>query len=175
MAIDDRSWQAAPPGEAAAAEPASRQTARPGAAAKGRYLFFGHVLDTLSRGAAFRGYFARFLSVSAGVIAFAGVVGLLDAWQFTSRQQASGIIGGFAYMFLLAAGIYMVVHAMVSGPAMIGREPSIFSSGPAPSPALRAPRPPSPMRPIARRSSRRETAPKAGAPQPRRSTQEASA
>lgn len=113
MAIDDRSWQATPHGKAAAAEPASRRAARPGAAARGRYLFFGHVLDTLSRGAAFRGYFARFLGVAAGVIAFAGVVGLLDAWQFTSRQQASGIVGGFAYMLLLAAGIYMVAHAMV--------------------------------------------------------------
>lgn len=112
MTVDNRPWQAAP-GEADAPEPASRQAARPGGEGVRRYLFFGHVIDTLSRGSAFRGYFARSLRVSAGVIAFAGVVGLLDAWQFTSRQQASGIVGGFAYMLLLAAGIYMVVHAMV--------------------------------------------------------------
>jgi hypothetical protein len=78
-----------------------------------RYLFFGHVVDTLGQGAAFRSYFSRFLKIAAAGIAFAGVVALFNAWQFTSHQESSGIVGGIAYMFFLAAGIYMVVHATI--------------------------------------------------------------
>jgi hypothetical protein len=77
------------------------------------YLFFGHVLDSLARGSTFRSYFARFLRIAAGVIVFTGIIALFDAWKFTSRQEAAGIIGGIAYMFCLAAGFYMVVHAAI--------------------------------------------------------------
>jgi len=79
----------------------------------GRYLFFGQVIDTLARGSAFRTYFSRFLKIAAAVIAFAGLVALFNAWQFTSRQEASGIIGGIVYMFFLSTGLYMVLHATV--------------------------------------------------------------
>jgi len=78
-----------------------------------RYLFFEHVLDSLARGSTFRSYFARFLKIAAAVIAFAGLIALIDAWKFTSRQEAAGIIGGIAYMFFLATGFYMVVHAAI--------------------------------------------------------------
>jgi hypothetical protein len=78
-----------------------------------RYLFFGHVIDTIARGSAFRSCFSRFLKIAAAGIAFAGLVALFNAWQFTARQEASGIIGGIAYMFFLATGIYMVVHATI--------------------------------------------------------------
>lgn len=78
-----------------------------------RYLFFGHVIDTLSRGSAFRIWCSRFLRISAAGVAFAGLVALFDAWQFTSRQEASGIFGGIVYMLFLLAGIYMVVHATI--------------------------------------------------------------
>jgi hypothetical protein len=78
-----------------------------------RFLFFGNVIDTLARGSAFRTYFSRFLKIAAAGIAFAGIVALFNAWQFTARQEASGIIGGIAYMFFLATGIYMVVHATI--------------------------------------------------------------
>jgi len=77
------------------------------------YLFFGHVIDTLAQGSAFRGYFARFLRISAAVIVFAGLVALVDAWKFISRQEAAGILGGIVYMVCLAAGVYMVVHATI--------------------------------------------------------------
>jgi hypothetical protein len=78
-----------------------------------RYLFLGCVLDALARGSTFRSYFARFLKIAAAVIAFTGLVVLLDAWKFTSRQEAAGIVGGIAFMFCLAAGFYMVVHAAI--------------------------------------------------------------
>jgi hypothetical protein len=79
----------------------------------GRYLFFGDVLDALARGSNFRSYFARFLKIAAAVIAFTGLVALFDAWKFTSRQEAAGVIGGIAYMFFLVTGFYMVVHAAI--------------------------------------------------------------
>ena len=78
-----------------------------------RYLFFEHVHDSLARGSTFRSYFARFLKIAAAVIAFAGLIALIDAWKFTSRQEAAGIIGGIAYMFFLFTGFYMVVHAAI--------------------------------------------------------------
>lgn len=78
-----------------------------------RYLFFGQVIDTVAQGSAFRTYFSRLLKISAAVIVFAGLVALFNAWQFTSGQEASGIIGGIAYMFFLTTGIYMVVHATI--------------------------------------------------------------
>lgn len=113
MTIDHRPWHAAAVAEANAPEPTSRQHAGKGAAGVERYLFFGHVLDSLARGSNFRGYFARFLKIAAVVIAFTGLVALFDAWKFTSRQEAPGIIGGIAYMFFLATGFYMVVHAAI--------------------------------------------------------------
>ena len=113
MTIDNRPWQAAVPADTDAPEPTARQPARQGAVAVGRYLFFGQVIDTLARGSAFRTYFSRFLKIAAAVIAFAGLVALFNAWQFTSRQEASGIIGGIVYMFFLSTGLYMVLHATV--------------------------------------------------------------
>ena len=65
-------------------------------------VFFRKVIDTIARGSAFRTYFSRFLKIAAAGIAFAGLVALFNAWQFTARQEASGIIGGIAYMFFLA-------------------------------------------------------------------------
>jgi len=78
-----------------------------------RYLFMRSVIEALGRGASFRLYFARFLRIAAVGIAFAGLVTLIDAWKFISRHEAAGIIGGISYMIFFAAGIYMVVHAMV--------------------------------------------------------------
>ncbi len=76
-----------------------------------RYLFFGRVLDALGQGDVFRSWFSRIIRILAAGTALAGIVVLFRAWQFTSRQQASGIIGGMVFMLFLAAGIYMVVHA----------------------------------------------------------------
>jgi len=111
MTIDNRPWQAAVPAETDPREPTSRPPGRQGAVAVGRYLFFGQVIDTIARGSAFRTCLSRFLKIAAAVVAFTGLVALFNAWQFTSRQEASGIIGGIVYMFFLSTGIYMVVHA----------------------------------------------------------------
>jgi hypothetical protein len=113
MTMDNRPWQEAVPGESNAAETTSQPPARQGAASMDRFLFFGNVIDTIAQGSAFRTYFSRFLKIAAAGIAFAGIVALFNAWQFTARQEASGIIGGIAYMFFLATGIYMVVHATI--------------------------------------------------------------
>lgn len=96
-----------------AAGPASRPTAAQGAFALDRCLFFGRVLDTLARGSAFGAYVSRGLKIAAAGIAFTGLIALFNAWQFTARQEASGIIGGIIYMFFLFTGIYMVVHAII--------------------------------------------------------------
>lgn len=56
---------------------------------------------------------SRLLKIATAGIAFTGVVALFNAWQFTARQEASGIIGGIAFMFFLIAGVYMVAHAFV--------------------------------------------------------------
>ena len=113
MTMDNRPWQEAVPGEADAAGTTSRPSARQGPASMDRYLFFGHVIDTLARGAAFRAYFSRFLKIAAAGVAFAGLVALFNVWQFTAGQEASGFIGGIAYMCFLITGIYMVVHATI--------------------------------------------------------------
>jgi hypothetical protein len=113
MTMNNRPWQETVPGEANAAETTSRPPARQRAASMDRFLFFGNVIDTIARGSAFRTYFSRFLKIAAAGIAFAGLVALFSAWQFTARQEASGIIGGIAYMFFLTTGIYMVVHATI--------------------------------------------------------------
>ena len=113
MTMNNRPWQAAVPDETNAAETTSRPPARQRAASMDRFLFFGNVIDTIARGSAFRTYFSRFLKIAAAGIAFAGLIALFSAWQFTARQEASGIIGGIAYMFFLTTGIYMVVHATI--------------------------------------------------------------
>ena len=113
MTIDHRPWNTAAGAGADAPEPTARQHVGQGPSGIDRYLFFGDVLDTLARGSTFRSYFARFLKIAAAVIAFAGLIVLIDAWKFTSRQEAAGIIGGIAYMFFLVAGFYMVVHAAI--------------------------------------------------------------
>jgi hypothetical protein len=59
MTMNNRPWQAAVPDEANAAETTSRPPARQGAASMERYLFFGHIIDTIARGSAFRTYFSR--------------------------------------------------------------------------------------------------------------------
>lgn len=113
MTTDNRPMHPAAGADISADEPLSRPSRKQGAAAVNSYLFFGHVIDTLAQGSAFRGYFARFLRVSTVVIVFAGLVALLDAWKFVSRQEASGILGGLAYMVCLVAGVYMVAHAVI--------------------------------------------------------------
>lgn len=100
-------------------EPASPPASRQGAATMDRYLFFGDVIDTLAQGSVFRAHFARFLKIAAVGIAFAGLVALFHAWKFTVRQEASGIIGGIAYMFCFATGVYMAVHATILRAAQI--------------------------------------------------------
>ena len=113
MTTDNRPIPSAAAADVHAPEAASRPAAKQGAATMEGYLFFGHVIDTLAQGSAFRGYFARFLRISAAVIVFAGLVALVDAWKFISRQEAAGILGGIVYMVCLAAGVYMVVHATI--------------------------------------------------------------
>ncbi len=113
MAIDDHTWKQAIPAEGAVSEPVRRSSAKGKDGSFGRFLFLEHVIDTLSRGSAFRTWFSRFLKIAAAITAFAGLVALFNAWQFTGRQEASGIIGGILYMFFLSAGIYMVVHAAI--------------------------------------------------------------
>lgn len=112
-AASNRPWQAAAPGEADAPETASRPAERQGTETLERILFFGRVIDAIARGSVFRTWFSRFLKIAAGGIAFAGLVAVFNAWQFTARQEASGIIGGIVYMFFLAVGVYMVVHAAI--------------------------------------------------------------
>lgn len=111
MTIDGRPWQRTTPDAAGAAETTPRPPAGYGVGTMERYLFFGRVIDTLARGSSFRAWFSRFLKVAAAGIAFAGLVALFNAWQFTARQEASGIVGGIVYMLFLVAGVYMVVHA----------------------------------------------------------------
>jgi len=113
MAIDNHTWKQATTAEGGASGPTSRLSARHGEAVVDRVLFFGQVINTLARGCAFRTWFSRFLKIAAAVAAFAGLVALFNAWQFTARQEASGIIGGILYMIFLSAGIYMVVHATI--------------------------------------------------------------
>jgi hypothetical protein len=113
MTRNNQPWQEAVPGGANGVETTPRQPERQGTASMERYLFFGHVIDTIARGSAFRTYFSRFLKIAAAGIAFAGIIALFNAWQFTARQEPPGIIGGLTYMFFLATGIYMVVHATI--------------------------------------------------------------
>lgn len=123
MTTSHQPWQAAAAADTGAAEPASRSTATRGTFSLDRCLFFGRVVDTLGRGSAFRTYIALSLKIAAAGIAFTGLIALFNAWQFTSRQEASGIIGGLAYMFFLVAGVYMVVHATILRAGVIASLP----------------------------------------------------
>lgn len=113
MTISNAPVEAAGAVDGDAAEPTSRPTGYQGAFGSDRWLFFGRVVDALARGSAFRDYMSRLLKIAGAGIAFTGLIALFNAWQFTSRQEASGIIGGIMYMLFLAAGIYMVVHAFI--------------------------------------------------------------
>ncbi len=111
MTIDNHAWKQAVSAKAQAPETAAQSTASQGTAAVDRCLFFGKVIDAIAHGHVFRTYLSRFLKIAAAVIAFTGLIALFNAWQFTSHQEASGIIGGIVYMLFLSTGIYMVVHA----------------------------------------------------------------
>lgn len=113
MTISNRTIQTSGAVDANCAEPTTTATAPQGAFSMDRCLYFGRVIDALARGREFRNHASRFLKIAAAGIAFTGLIALFNAWQFTSRQEASGIIGGIAYMFFLVIGIYMVVHAII--------------------------------------------------------------
>lgn len=113
MTTDNRPWQTTVPNPAVAAKATSRPPAERRSPTMERYLFFGRVIDNLAQGSVFRTWFVRLLKVAAAGIAFAGLIALFNVWQFTSHQEAAGIIGGIVYMLFLVAGVYMVVHAMI--------------------------------------------------------------
>ncbi len=78
-----------------------------------RYLFMKPVLDSLADGAFFRKHFAMCVRIGAAVAAMAGLVGFVNAWNFTAHLEPARIPGGIIYMLSLAAAVYMAVHTML--------------------------------------------------------------
>ncbi len=78
-----------------------------------KYLFMKPVLDSLANGPFFRKHFALCVRIGAAVAAMAGLVGFVNAWNFTAHQDAGRIPGGILYMLFLAAAAYMAVHTLL--------------------------------------------------------------
>ena len=78
-----------------------------------KYLFMKPVLDSLANGLFFRKYFALCVRIGAAVAAMAGLVGFVNAWNFTAHLEPARIPGGIIYMLFLAAAVYMAVHTML--------------------------------------------------------------
>ena len=78
-----------------------------------KYLFMKPVLDALADGAFFRKQFALCVRIGAVVAAVAGLVGFVNAWNFTAQLDAGRIPGGILYMLFLAAAAYMAVHTLL--------------------------------------------------------------
>ncbi len=78
-----------------------------------KYLFMKPVLDALADGPFFRRKFALCVRIGAAVAAMAGLVGFVNAWNFTSQLDAGKIPGGILYMLFLAAATYMAVHTLL--------------------------------------------------------------
>ncbi len=78
-----------------------------------KYLFMKPMLDALADGAWFRKRFALCVRAGAVVAAVAGLVGFVNAWNFTAQLDAGRIPGGIIYMLTLAAAAYMAVHTML--------------------------------------------------------------
>lgn len=110
MTSYSRPWQTDRP---AAAETGGSSQAASGAGTAERFLFFGRVIESLASGHALRNWATRLLKAAAAGAAFTGLFLLFDAWQFASRHEAAGVLGGIVYMLFLAAGVYMVVHATI--------------------------------------------------------------
>jgi len=78
-----------------------------------KYLFMKPVLDALADGPFFRKRFALCVRIGAAVAALAGLVGFVNAWNFTAHLEPARIPGGILYMLFLAAAAYMAVHTML--------------------------------------------------------------
>jgi len=78
-----------------------------------KYLFMKPVLDSLADGPLFRKRFALCVRIGAAVAAMTGLVGFVNAWNFTAQLEAARIPGGILYMLFLAAAAYMAVHTML--------------------------------------------------------------
>ncbi len=78
-----------------------------------KYLFMKPVLDALADGPFFRKRFALCVRIGAAVAAMVGLVGFVNAWNFTAQIEAARIPGGIIYMLFLAAATYMAVHTLI--------------------------------------------------------------
>ncbi len=78
-----------------------------------KYLFMKPLLDRLASGPFFRKQFALCVRIGAAVAAMAGLVGFVNAWNFTAHLEPARIPGGIVYMLFLVAAVYMAVHAML--------------------------------------------------------------
>jgi len=78
-----------------------------------KYLFMKPVLDSLAHGPFFQKHFALCVRIGAAVAAMAGLVGFVNAWNFTTHLEAARIPGGIIYMLSLVAATYMAVHTML--------------------------------------------------------------
>ena len=88
-----------------------------------RYLFMKRVLDSLGQGPFFRKHLALCVRIGAAVAAMAGLVGFVNAWNFTAHLEPARIPGGIIYMLFLVAAVYMAVHAMLIRANDIGALP----------------------------------------------------
>lgn len=88
-----------------------------------KYLFMKPVLDSLAHGPFFRKQFALCVRIGAAVAAMAGLVGFVNAWNFTAQMDAARIPGGIIYMLSLVAATYMAAHTMLIRAKDIGSLP----------------------------------------------------